>query len=38
MKSGWMNGGSWVKGYELGNHTFYHPCMRGPGREWVTGI
>ncbi len=24
-----------VKGYELGNHTLYHPCMGGPGREWV---
>jgi sialate O-acetylesterase len=24
------------KGFELGNHTLYHPCMGGPGREWVT--
>ena len=24
-----------VKGYELGNHTLFHPCMGGPGREWV---
>jgi peptidoglycan-N-acetylglucosamine deacetylase len=24
-----------VKGYELGNHTLYHPCMGGKGREWV---
>jgi peptidoglycan-N-acetylglucosamine deacetylase len=24
-----------TKGYELGNHTLYHPCMGGPGREWV---
>ena len=23
------------KGYELGNHTLYHPCMGGSGREWV---
>jgi peptidoglycan/xylan/chitin deacetylase (PgdA/CDA1 family) len=23
------------KGYELGNHTLYHPCMGGAGREWV---
>jgi sialate O-acetylesterase len=23
------------KGYELGNHTLYHPCAGGPGREWV---
>src|SRR6478672_11705547 len=23
------------KGYELGNHTLFHPCMGGPGREWV---
>jgi sialate O-acetylesterase len=23
-------------GHELGNHTLYHPCMGGPGREWVT--
>lgn len=25
-----------LKGYELGNHTLYHPCMGGAGREWVT--
>lgn len=24
-----------AKGYELGNHTLYHPCLGGPGREWV---
>ncbi len=24
------------KGYELGNHTLYHPCMgKIPGRDWV---
>jgi len=23
------------KGYELGNHTLFHPCMGGQGREWV---
>lgn len=23
------------KGNELGNHTLYHPCIGGPGREWV---
>jgi sialate O-acetylesterase len=23
------------RGYELGNHTLYHPCIGGPGREWV---
>lgn len=23
------------KGHELGNHTLYHPCMGGTGREWV---
>ena len=22
-------------GHELGNHTLYHPCTGGPGREWV---
>ncbi len=22
-------------GHELGNHTLYHPCAGGPGREWV---
>jgi sialate O-acetylesterase len=24
-----------VKGHELGNHTLYHPCNGGKGREWV---
>lgn len=24
------------KGHELGNHTLYHPCAGGPGREWVS--
>ncbi|OYW18655.1 MAG: chitooligosaccharide deacetylase, partial [Sphingobacteriales bacterium 12-47-4] len=24
-----------TKGHELGNHTLYHPCAGGPGREWV---
>ena len=24
-----------AKGYELGNHTLYHPCSGGKGREWV---
>lgn len=24
-----------TKGHELGNHTLYHPCTGGPGREWV---
>lgn len=24
-----------VKGHELGNHTMYHPCIGGKGREWV---
>ena len=24
-----------TKGYELGNHTLYHPCTGGAGREWV---
>lgn len=23
------------KGHELGNHTLYHPCAGGKGREWV---
>lgn len=23
------------RGYELGNHTLYHPCIGGKGREWV---
>ena len=31
--------GDWKKaaanGHELGNHTLYHPCMGGKGREWV---
>jgi peptidoglycan-N-acetylglucosamine deacetylase len=22
-------------GHELGNHTLFHPCMGGPGRDWV---
>ena len=25
-----------AKGYELGNHTLYHPCIGGAGREWVS--
>ena len=25
-----------AKGHELGNHTLYHPCVGGTGREWVT--
>ncbi len=24
-----------VKGHDLGNHTLYHPCVGGAGREWV---
>lgn len=24
-----------ARGYELGNHTLYHPCNGGTGREWV---
>ena len=24
-----------IKGYELGNHTLFHPCAGGKGREWV---
>lgn len=24
-----------AKGYELGNHTLFHPCVGGTGREWV---
>ncbi|MFN4314386.1 MAG: polysaccharide deacetylase family protein [Chitinophagaceae bacterium] len=24
-----------VNGHELGNHTIYHPCIGGTGREWV---
>lgn len=31
--------GEWEKaagnGHELGNHTLYHPCIGGTGREWV---
>jgi peptidoglycan/xylan/chitin deacetylase (PgdA/CDA1 family) len=23
------------KGHELGNHTLYHPCIGGAGREWL---
>jgi sialate O-acetylesterase len=25
-----------VHGHELGNHTLYHPCIGGKGREWVS--
>ena len=25
-----------AKGHELGNHTLYHPCNGGKGREWVS--
>lgn len=25
-----------TNGHELGNHTLYHPCIGGPGREWVS--
>jgi sialate O-acetylesterase len=25
-----------AKGYELGNHTLFHPCIGGAGREWVS--
>lgn len=25
-----------LKGHELGNHTLYHPCVGGSGREWVS--
>ena len=25
-----------VNGHELGNHTLYHPCIGGKGREWVS--
>lgn len=25
-----------VNGHELGNHTLFHPCIGGPGREWVS--
>lgn len=24
-----------VNGHELGNHTLYHPCIGGTGREWL---
>jgi sialate O-acetylesterase len=24
-----------TNGHELGNHTLYHPCLGGKGREWV---
>ena len=24
------------KGHELGNHTLFHPCIGGTGREWVS--
>ena len=24
-----------INGHELGNHTLYHPCIGGKGREWV---
>ncbi|MDE3248855.1 MAG: polysaccharide deacetylase family protein [Bacteroidota bacterium] len=24
------------RGHELGNHTLYHPCIGGAGREWVS--
>ncbi|HYM94196.1 MAG TPA: polysaccharide deacetylase family protein [Chitinophagaceae bacterium] len=24
-----------ARGYELGNHTLFHPCAGGKGREWV---
>jgi peptidoglycan/xylan/chitin deacetylase (PgdA/CDA1 family) len=24
-----------ARGHELGNHTLYHPCIGGNGREWV---
>ena len=25
-----------TKGHELGNHTLFHPCIGGAGREWVS--
>lgn len=25
-----------LNGHELGNHTLFHPCLGGPGREWVS--
>jgi peptidoglycan-N-acetylglucosamine deacetylase len=27
-----------AKGYELGNHTLFHPCIGGKGREWVKPV
>jgi sialate O-acetylesterase len=24
-----------INGHELGNHTLYHPCTGGPGRDWI---
>src|SRR5262245_1839320 len=24
-----------VNGHELANHTLYHPCIGGPGKEWL---
>src|SRR5882672_5236256 len=24
-----------MNGHELGNHTLFHPCLGGKGREWV---
>jgi peptidoglycan-N-acetylglucosamine deacetylase len=27
-----------AKGYELGNHTLFHPCIGGRGREWVKPV
>ena len=29
----WSKAGK--KGHELANHTLFHPCAGGPGREWV---
>ena len=29
----WKNAAA--NGHELGNHTLYHPCIGGEGREWV---
>ena len=25
-----------TNGHEMGNHTLFHPCVGGTGREWVT--
>ena len=25
-----------TNGHELGNHTLFHPCIGGTGREWVS--